>query len=106
MKSSGVCKQLTLQLEGVSAVEEFHMFPMGDVAIIPETFGDTKVSSKAFTVTFDQQAQHVQLRGDISLDGTLVSSKSLLKELEVIFQGVLLVLSRDFHGVELLPEKK
>lgn len=81
-----VCKGILLQLQEIDIVEEFLPLRLGSADIILgmkwlETLGTTQTNWKEQTIEFEVGNQRVKLKGEAALGKSLVTLKTMEKEL-------------------------
>lgn len=107
----GVCLGMLLHLPGIDVVEEFIPMRLGSADVILgikwlETLGTIETNWKRKTMEFEIGGKWVKLQGDPTLGTSLVSLKSLERELRRERQGVLVEFSNTEveGGTRSIPE--
>lgn len=97
IKGIGICKGVVLKLQEITIVEDFLPLPLGSTDVIVglkwlATLGVTRNDWKNLIMTFELGGQSVTLWGDPSLTKALVSLKTMVKELLIEKEGLMLEL--------------
>ncbi|KAK9211844.1 hypothetical protein WN943_001222 [Citrus x changshan-huyou] len=109
VKGEGLCRGVTIHLQGIDIVEEFLPLGLGSLDVILgvqwlETLGMTHTNWKTQVMKFMVGNESVTLRGDLSLGKTLVSLKATMRTIKHEGAGIL-VECNQFEGLcEVSPE--
>lgn len=109
VKGEGLCRGVTIHLQGIGIVEEFLPLGLGSSDVILgvqwlETLGMTHTNWKTQVMKFMVGNESVTLRGDLSLGKTLVSLKAMMRTIKHEGAGIL-VECNQFEGLcEVSPE--
>ncbi|KAL9444267.1 hypothetical protein AB3S75_017449 [Citrus x aurantiifolia] len=103
VKGEGLCRGVTIQLQGIEVVEEFLPLGLGSSDAILgvqwlETLGMTHTNWKTQVMKFRLGNESVTLRGDPSLGKTLVSLKAMMRTIKHEGAGIL-VECNQFEGL-------
>ncbi|GKA27344.1 putative mitochondrial protein, partial [Tanacetum coccineum] len=87
-ESVGLCKGLVLSLSGLQIIEDFFPFELGSTDAILgikwlQTLGDMVVNWKELTMSFNMDGDRILIKGDPSLNRSLVSLKSISRSLKL-----------------------
>ncbi|KAL5578650.1 hypothetical protein UlMin_011092 [Ulmus minor] len=103
VKGEGLCRGVTIHLQGLDIVEEFLPLRLGSSDAILgvqwlETLGMTHTNWKTQVMKFMLGNESVTLRGDLSLGKTLVSLKTMMRTIKHEIAGIL-VECNQFEGL-------
>ena len=93
ISTSGICQGVRLHFRGVEIIEDFIPLNLGSIDMILniqwlETLGGTFVNWKTRILKFRLGNRTVAIKGDPSLDKTLISLKAMLRTIKHEGQGV------------------
>ena len=93
ISTSGICQGFRLHFRGVEIIEDFIPLTLGSIDMILniqwlETLGGTFVNWKTRILKFRLGNRTVAIKGDPSLDKTLISLKAMLRTIKHEGQGV------------------
>ncbi|GJT58344.1 putative mitochondrial protein [Tanacetum coccineum] len=96
-ESVGICKGVVLSLSRLQIIEELFPFELGSTYVILgikwlQTLGDMVVNWKELTMSFNMDGDRILIKGDPSLNRSLVSLKSILRSLKLEKNGFLVEL--------------
>ncbi|KZV21493.1 peroxidase 64, partial [Dorcoceras hygrometricum] len=99
VQCQGICKELEIQMGTYKAVITGHLFELGGVELILEvewlrTLGEVLVDWNKMEMRFSEKGQLVELKGDPTLQRSMLSLKSIGKVTEVEFSATLLAVER------------
>ncbi|KAF8393178.1 hypothetical protein HHK36_021419 [Tetracentron sinense] len=99
VRGEGICRGVTLQLQGIDIVEEFLPLGLGSSEVILgiqwlETLGMTHTNWKTQVMKFRLGSETITLCGNPSLGKTLVSLKALMRTIKHEGAGILVELNQ------------
>lgn len=92
VQGPGVCKEVTMEIQGLQLQQSFYLSELGGVDIVLgiewlESLGKVKVNWQPLTMRIERDSKVICLRGDPLLSRTLVSLKPILKSANAGEQG-------------------
>ena len=87
VRGTGLCKGVSLQLPGMTIMEDFLPLPLGNSDVILgiqwlEKLGTIMTNWKTQTLKFQLGSEHITLKGDPSLGRTKISLKAMIRALQ------------------------
>ncbi|PKU61643.1 RNA-directed DNA polymerase [Dendrobium catenatum] len=100
-KGQGICREVRLTIQGIQVREDFLPLELGSTDVILgmkwlQTLGDTKVNWGALTMELMVEGRKVVIKGDAGLSKSLVSLKTMVKDIQLAGGGYLV----ELHSLE------